>query len=168
MYFESFVEGNLSDFEADPSSVRYAFNAAVSVSHLADHFFAYGQRHGDLEMSTYGKLGDYIEHLCQETDEAFRDVRSIANAYKHLYTADKFAARSSVSSTGAIESIDFDQSCEGIVAIEEDYQQHGSGDHLESRPRVVLTRKDGSKVECLPLLQGVVEYWRKTIYKNDA
>ena len=56
MYFESFVEGNLSDFEADTSSVRYTFNAAVSVSHLADHFFAYGQRHGDLQMSRYRKL----------------------------------------------------------------------------------------------------------------
>jgi len=157
-YLESFVEGNLSDCEEDPSSVRRACNAAVSASHLADHFYAYNHRKGDSSISQYKKLGDFLEHLCQETGGAFRDIRSIANAYKHLYTTGSYAAHSSVSSAGTIESIVFDRSCEGISAIEDEYQV--SAEDSPGRAYVVVTRKDGTKIEFLPLLRKVVDYWR--------
>ena len=44
-FFESFVEGNYHDALENPGCVRRAFNAAVSASHLADHYFTYSDVH---------------------------------------------------------------------------------------------------------------------------
>src|SRR5688500_10405805 len=85
-FLESFVQGNLEDCQEAPGSVRRAFNAAVSASHLADHWYSYNQRHNPQLVMGFKGLGNYVEHLCQETSGAFRDLRSVANAYKHLYT----------------------------------------------------------------------------------
>jgi hypothetical protein len=161
-FLESFVEGNLIDCEEHPWCVRRAFNAAVAASHLADHYFNYNARHNPSQVSRFIKFGDYIEHLCRETNGAFRDIRSIANAYKHLYTGDKYSAHSSVSSGGAISSIIFDASFSDLKAIEDEYEPESN--MSEGRSFVLFTRKDGSKAEFLPLLQNVVQYWCDVLY----
>lgn len=155
-YFESFVEGNLRDCQEDPGSVRRAFNAAISASHLADHLHTFNQRHNPHVVTGFKEIGQFVEHLSQETSGAFRDVRSIANAYKHLYTdsSSKYGAHSTVDSSGAITSLE-NLGGSDIVKVEETY-----GDISTS---VVFTRRDGSTVEFLPVLEKVVEYWRATI-----
>ncbi len=50
-YFDEFVEGNARDYREDTGSVRRAFNAAVSASHMADHTHEYSARHvGELAL----------------------------------------------------------------------------------------------------------------------
>jgi hypothetical protein len=90
----------------------------------------------------------------EQTAGAFKDVRSIANAYKHLYTStdSRKAAHASVSSAGAIVSVELMDSDSEIASLFEDYDG--------ARAAVVFVRKDGSKAEFLPVLDKVLDYWR--------
>ena len=155
-FFESFVEGNLEDCQDDPGSVRRAFNAAISASHLADHWLMFNQRHSPRLVAAFKDIGAFVEHLSQATSGDFRDVRSVANAYKHLYTdsSSKHGAHSAIDSSGAITSVEHLGGSE-IAKVEEQY-----GD---KSPKVVFTRRDGSTLEFLPVLEKVVNYWRTTI-----
>jgi len=85
-FFESFVEGNLFDCRDDPGDIRRAFNAAVAASHFADQYFEYNKRYCSNLVSAYENIGPFIQCLESLTNGAFRDIRSISNAYKHLYT----------------------------------------------------------------------------------
>ena len=84
-FFTAFVIGNLDDCVEDPSCLRRAFNAAVSASHMADHYFAYNLRSNPSVVSQWPSTGSFVRHVIQETGGAFGDIRSISNAYKHLY-----------------------------------------------------------------------------------
>ena len=158
-FFESFVEGNCYDCRAEPGDVRRAFNAAVAASHFADHYYNFNKRHDPDKVSGFPSLGSFVEHLVAATDGAFRDIRSISNAYKHLYTDDngRTEAFASVNSSGAIESVEL-VGHDGLAGIEESLQEMGDGSGFEGK--VVFTRKDGSKCEFLPILDRVVNYLR--------
>ncbi len=162
-FLDTFVDGNHDDCHANPGCVRRAFNASLAASHLADQYFAFNQRHKPAIVSRFPKIGDYVEHLSNQTNGAFRDIRSIANAYKHLYTDTdpKKATHSCVSSSGSIESIQLCENDSDVHTISEDYT--GSPGKPEGRSFVAFTRKDGSKSEFLPILDTVVDYWRKNI-----
>jgi hypothetical protein len=156
-YFESFVEGNLEDCRNVPDCVRRACNAAVAASHLADHYYSYNQKHNPDLVSQFKEPGAFVEHVSSQTAGAFRDIRSIANAYKHLYTDTnpRKPARSSVSSCGAIELLAFDHSDSDLQVL--------------SQERVVFfTRKDGSRSEFLPVLERVVSHWRELLSESDS
>jgi len=165
-FFEAFVEGNALDCHNEPGDVRKAFNAAVSASHVADQYFKYCKRHRPDAVSVFQNLGEFVEHLCNETSGAFRDIRSIANAYKHLYTNPEGGdnAYSSVDSTGSINAVQFPDE-EEIATVEEDYETQGSNDR--GRMKVVFIRKDGTKSEFLPVLDRVVDHFRTMIYGNS-
>jgi len=156
-YFESFVEGNLEDCHDNPGCVRRAFNAAVAASHLADHYFAFNSRHKPQVVAAYPTIGAFVAYLESQTGGAFRDIRSIANAYKHLYTDTdpRRAAQSNVNSSGSLDSIDLASDPE-LIHISEEYGTDQSA--------VVFRRKDGSSSELLPILDKFVDYWRKSIY----
>jgi hypothetical protein len=146
-FFESFVEGNRQDCHNDKTCVRRAFNAAVAASHLADHYFKYGQAHFQASVSEFENFSRFVENLSLRTDGAFRDIRSISNAYKHLYTW----ASCSVSSCGAIELVEFkDSDCDL--------------DNVSQQEAVYFTRRNGSSSEFLPVLDKVVNYWRDLFY----
>lgn len=86
-FFEAFVRGNYEDCQQYPGCVRRAFNAAVSASHLADHYFTYWNKHDQSKVRGFKAIGEFVEDLSTNTDGCFRDIRSISNAYKHLYTS---------------------------------------------------------------------------------
>lgn len=155
-FFESFVLGNYEDCINNPGCVRCAFNAAVSASHLADHYYNYHKRSNPSLMVSFNTLGDFVGYISKSTNDCFKDIRSISNAYKHLYTSTdpKKEVYSSISSAGTIESIDFEEIDELITHISEDY----------TKSRVVYTRKDGKKIEFLSTLKEVVDFWGKIIY----
>jgi hypothetical protein len=159
-YFESFVQENAFDCHEHPDCVRRAFNAAVSASHLADHTFNYSKRHTSRDTSRFTSVGEYVAYLSEQTGGAFKDIRSIANAYKHLYsdTDPKKAVYSSVSSAGAIVSVELMETEEEMVSLAEDYES--------STTAVVFTRKDGSRAAFLPALDAVLEYWRRELYER--
>ncbi|WP_022955849.1 hypothetical protein [Perlucidibaca piscinae] len=160
-FLESFVEWNLADCCEQPGDIRRGFNAAVSASQLADHYFFFAKRHKPELVAPFQNLGQFVEHICQETSGAFKDIRSVSNVYKHLYTdKGELSQYSSVNSCGAIECLRLETD-EPIRALEEDYV---SGDEQEGRMRVIVRRKDGSNFELLPALEAVVAYFRELVY----
>lgn len=138
-YFEAFVQDNYFDYVENPGSVRRAFNAAVPASHLADHYFEYYKKKDPERVKDFQSLGKFVEFLCAETEGAFRDVRSIANAYKHLYTNvdPQKSVHSTVESTGAVVCISFEHDHPDLDEIEEDYEVG------EQASMVVYRRKAG-------------------------
>ena len=164
-FLESFVEGNYYDCVDAPGNVRRAFNAAVSAAHLADHYYNYHKRHSPSKLDQFRGLGDFVGYVSKDTGGAFKDIRSISNAYKHLYTSTdpKRESYISIASTGAIESVSLLNDEDDIDEIEEDFvaSQHEGGFHS----RVVFTRRDGQRIEFLPVLKVVVDYWYEFVYR---
>ncbi|MFD0949915.1 hypothetical protein ACFQ0F_05855 [Paraperlucidibaca wandonensis] len=162
-FFESFVEGNAYDCNESPGCVRRAFNASVSASHLADHYFEFNHRHNPALVSGFSDIGKYAAHLSKETAGAFKDIRSIANAYKHLYTDSSKgpSVHSTVNSSGSIESVLISDD-EALSGLDEEYF-HASSE-APARSAVVFRRKDGSQSEFLPALNVTIDYWRNVIY----
>jgi len=162
-FFEAFVCENYEDYKQHPGCLRRAFNAAVSASHLADHYFRYYKRNDASKLAGCHKWKDFRKNLSTRPGHCFRHVRDIANAYKHLYTSegpDK-GVHSSVSSTGAIESIRWGHENAELREIKQDLSEDlKDGD---SNEKVVFTTKHGMQLDFLPELEAVIEYWRKKV-----
>jgi hypothetical protein len=154
-YFHSFVTGNVLDYLDNPGCVRRAFNAAVSASHLADHCYEYNRRHNPDRFSGFESMRAYLVHLGDATGGAFTDIRSISNAYKHLYTVLRGRAVGSVSSAGAIECISLEEEAPdeepGITRVEMEFADAGA--------YVQFTRRDGTVQHFQPVIVAVEEYW---------
>lgn len=164
-FFEAFVRGNHEDCQQHPDCIRRAFNAAVSASHLADHYFEYYQKHDQSRVKSFkNNIGNFLEYLSNATGGRFRDIRSISNAYKHLYTLidPKKAAHSSISSTGAIESVSFVDEDAEVKMLEEEWTEDSKGGN--SKSKVVFTRKDGQRIEFFPTLDTVIQFWEKLLH----
>ncbi len=162
-FFESFVLGNFEDFSANPGCVRRAFNAAVSASHLADHFLSFNARHDPHLVNGFRTIGTLTEHISSRTGGAFRDIRSISNAYKHLYTDSdpRTATYSSVTSSGTVDVV-FDSDEADIEGVETHFFDGGDeGD----KGRVIYTRKDGTQGDLLSALSAVIAYWQEEFSK---
>ena len=163
-YFEAFVDPNRWDCHQMPGDIRRAFNAAVSTSHLADHYFTYHKRHNPEKVVSFDRVGQFVEHLVTQTNGSFRDIRSISNAYKHLYNSNGPSARfETINSCGSIERLQLHENNE-IDEMEEEYVE---GQDEESRLAVMFKRKDGTQSEFLSELDIVVDYLRDLIY-DDA
>jgi hypothetical protein len=156
-FLEYFVDANADDCHAMPGDIRRAFNAAVAASHFADHFFAYSKRHNPDAVAHYSSFDAFLDDLSTATGGAFRDIRSIANAYKHLYTrVGENSTYCAVSSAGSIESVEI---------ADDDYIQSIAGDCINDSPEsgsrlaVVFTRRDGTEAEFLPTLDKVTHHF---------
>lgn len=153
-FFTSFVIGNVEDYRAAPGSLRRALNAAISASHMADHWLEFNRRHSPSSVAGITNR-DFLKDLSHRTGGAFSDIRSIANAYKHLYTDNN--AHATVDSAGAIVAIQ-QEGDEEVVGLAEDKRDACS--------RVVFTRRDGAILEFLPVLEAVVKYWQEMLYDS--
>ncbi|WP_111498113.1 hypothetical protein [Marinobacter bohaiensis] len=162
-FLEAFVDQNRLDCHERPGDVRRGFNAAVSCSHLADHYLAYNKRHCPEKVVAFDTIGDLVNYLSEETEGAFRDIRSVSNAYKHLYTeVGPFSRHSTVNSCGAIEGGTF-SSEDQIIEIHEEYL---SEDKESVRSAVIIKRKDGSRFELLPALDKTVERFYDLVFAD--
>ncbi len=162
-FFEAFVLGNYDDFKKNPDCVRRAFNAAVAASHLADHYLSFYKHKSPERVKMYEKIGDYVEHISKSTKNYFRDIRSIANAYKHLYTGkeERYAKHSSISSAGTIESIQFVG--EELENISEEFAELNTSKNV-----VVYTRKSEEQLQFKTALNVVIDFWQKELFgAND-
>jgi hypothetical protein len=72
-YFEQIVDPTIKDFEANPTSVRHAFLAAVAVFHSID-YLEYATKSPSLRSKFRKKCAD------------FATVDRIAHAFKHVKT----------------------------------------------------------------------------------
>ena len=153
-YFDSFVKENYDDYWANKGSIRLAFNAAVSASHMADHYYYYNKKYDLLKVKSFNRLRDFINFLSVETNDCFRDIWSISNAYKHLYATNIYVT---ITSPGAIERISFLDPKSEIKDL--------SSNLIESQndEKIVYTRKDGTQIDFLPTLETVIKYWAKLI-----
>ena len=157
-YFDAFVRGNYEEFANDPGCVRRAFNAVVAASHQADHCFQYYKKFYPSKVNSFGTIGNYVEFLSISTNGSFRDVRSIANAYKHLYTGNnsKHAEESSISSAGTIESVRFSNS--GVVELAQQ-----TSDDTDS---VIYTTKAGERRCLKTALDVVFRFWENQFLRE--
>ena len=164
-FFEAFVEQNRWDCHENPGDIRRAFNAAVSASHLADHYFTFNKRHNPALVNQFKTIGAFIEHLSSKTNGGFRDIRSISNAYKHLYTdtGAQYETHSSVNSSGSIDAIKLLD--DHIDGMKEEFIEK-TGDETVGLS-VVFTRKDGSRVQFLPVLDSVVDYFTSIVFERE-
>jgi len=162
-FFEAFVQGNFEDYQLNIGSVRLAFNASISASHMADHYYWYCKKYNPTKVMSFINHNDFIEYISQNTNHCFRDIRSISNAYKHLYTSvdPRKAVHITISSAGAIESISFPDKKSDLNKIEEQLSSDTNIDNQNTK--VVFTRKDGQKIEFLPTLKTVIEFWGKLL-----
>lgn len=159
-FLTAFVEGNYDDCVANPDCLRRAFNAAVSTSHLADHYYEYHRRHTPTRLAHFGSLAKFNEHVATQVGQQFEDIRSISNAYKHLYESKKGRGGTktywSVSSAGSIECITFGAKGASLASVEQDYLDIGI---TPPRSRIIFRRRDGTQGEFLPSLKRVVDFW---------
>ena len=163
-FFDAFVVPNQWDYHEAPGDIRRAFNAAVSASHLADHYFTYYKKYDSEKVKSHENIGKFVEFLSIETGGAFRDIRSMSNAYKHLYnTSGPSAKYESINSCGSIEQLEL-QGSEEIEEIEEGFVE---AEDRESRLTVVFRRKDGTKGEFFPSLEKVIDYFQEKLYENS-
>ncbi len=75
-YIRDIVEPTIADFDANPTSVRHAFQACVAIFHCVDYMSA-GQSNA--------KLREKFRRECP----AFAQIDRIANAFKHGQTGHK-------------------------------------------------------------------------------
>lgn len=162
-FFDLFVLGNSEVCHENPGCLRRAFNASVAASHLADHYYTYNKCYKPTIVSNFKNIGEYVNYLTIETKGAFRDIRSIANVYKHLYTDidPKKTNYNTVSSPAVIESIEIYKDGLEINLISTEFSPNST-----IQEKISFTRIDGSKSAFLPLLDVVVDYWKTEIYKN--
>lgn len=158
LYYEAFTLGNYNEFKANPGDIRCAFNAAISASHLSDHYFTYYKKNEPKRVKAFEKIGDYVKYISSRTQGYFRDIRSIAIAYKHLYTGEdkRYADFSSISSAGTIESVYFVDK-----VIKEINEIPHTGKSNEST--VVYTKKSNEQVQFIVALECVMEFWEEEI-----
>ena len=126
-FLQAFVDGNLQDCRQEPGDLRRAFNAAVSAAHLADNYYNYYARHKPALVARFPKVGAFVEYLAEETDGAFRDIRSIANAYKHLYTNPGHLVHSTILSGGALASVFSSEDNAEIENLDDRYEEGPDG-----------------------------------------
>lgn len=155
-FFFVFVLGNFGEYIQNPEDIRRAFNAAVSASHMADHYFNYNKKFNPGKF-TFKNIGEFVEDITKKTNGCFRDIRSISNSYKHLYEDPSTAKYSTISSTGAIESVSFTIKNSEVKVIGVEWL--GDSKPNEVKSKVVFTRKDGKRVDFLPTLKTVINFW---------
>ncbi len=153
-YYDNFVVPNYEDFCNDEESIRKAFNAAVSMYHMADIYFKYCRKHHKGKVSDYNKMKDFHIFLSKKSTY-FNDIQSVANAYKHLYLQTK-KPYVTVESTGAIVSIEI----EGGIAIN-GLGQAPRGDRWNLC--VVYHRKDGKAIRIKDALDAIIKIWNDFI-----
>jgi hypothetical protein len=141
----SFVYGNFDDFRNSPDDIRRGFNAAIAASHMADHYFNYYKKNDPKSVSKFKDIGKYLEYVSKQTNGDFTDIRSVANAYKHLYTN----ANAVISSTGAIDTLEIKD--EDVSEVMTNYS------------KVIYTKRTGEQRELLPVLENVVNFWQKEV-----
>jgi len=148
-FFYDFVKGNQQDSIDNPGSLRCAFNAAVAASHMADHYFHYHDRRSSGQ--TYGSLPGLRDHIDNATNGAFSYIRSIADAYKHLYLT---RYSSDISSAGAVYSIAIPNKNGPVQDLV------GHEDDEDGNSVVWFKTKDDNLTEFQPTLKAVVDFWQ--------
>jgi hypothetical protein len=81
-FFQNIVLPNIKCWEQNITSLRHAFNAAVSLHHIADYFWVANHQ---CSSKVFGcqQLKDFRQRLGEE-NEALALLRDVADGFKHI------------------------------------------------------------------------------------
>jgi hypothetical protein len=148
-FFDTFVKGNQVAWDEKPYSVVRAFNLAIAVSHLADHYFRYFEKENHDFVHRHGKNDKGLNRfraVLIKREPYFKVIQDMANVYKHLYTR----ASCAIASGGAIEYLEYD----GEVI-------EPQGDN--GRYEIVIRHRDGKTTKFSEAIGRVMQMWGEII-----
>ena len=97
-FFREFVIPNYREFIADQFCPRRAYNAAVSIAHMADHIVIRGG----------GSIGQVKNkrNLFRKRNESFWQVQAMCNAFKHVHATGGGSRNSIVMTSTDMRAVD--------------------------------------------------------------
>ncbi|MET3524473.1 hypothetical protein [Mesorhizobium abyssinicae] len=141
-FLEGFAQEDYWEWEQSKGSLRAAFHAAISASHLADHYYRFHARMNPHKVASFPTFNHFLEHL-KTACPPFKVIRDMANAYKHLYTK----ASCDVASGGSVHRV----TASGEIFDTEWSDETGS--------RIVIRHRDGQLTDFGPAITQVNEMW---------
>jgi hypothetical protein len=141
-FYKHFVLPNFRDYVQRPDDIRLGFNAAVPAFQLADIMWSFYEREDPAVINAWPSPKAFLSHLTHR-EPYFRTVRSVANAYKHLYFEPKKASFYEITSPGDVFVVE----TKDIELLSESYDE---------RALVIVNRKDGTQVVLKTALEAVV------------
>lgn len=82
-FFETHVEPNLAAWSAQPTDIRLAMNAVVSLYHMTDHFWYAYESVDPVRVFGTKSTNQFRNNLAQQFSH-FAVVRDVAEAHKHM------------------------------------------------------------------------------------
>ena len=138
-YFDHVVAYNLQQYKSQPTSLPAAFNLASSLFSMHEWMWdTYGNALG-ADLSNARDFNSHVQIVCP----AFKHMRDLANASKHVCLSSPSTQATHITDTTAIES----RYGEGVYGV----SKYGRG--------VVVIDDGGTKVDFENTADAVVKYW---------
>ncbi|WP_275288634.1 hypothetical protein [Halomonas elongata] len=143
-FLDTHVVPNHEEWLVQPTDLRLAMNAVLSLYHMADHFWhAYGQTDPDRTFHT-ARAGEFRAEMARR-DSRFAVLRDVAEAHKHM-RLDRPVRTVTESSQTAVGSTGYGEAGYGTGPF-------GGG------PSIVVVLDDGSKQHLSNLAYEVRQLW---------
>lgn len=144
-YFDQVVAYNVQQYKSQPTSLPAAFNLAGSLFSMHEWMWhTYGSALGGSLRNAH----DYNSHI-QTACPAFKHMRDLANASKHVSLSSPSTQATHITDTSAVESV----IGEAIIGV----SKIGRG--------VVVIDDGGTKVDFENTADEVLEYWEEVLKK---
>ncbi|WP_152563279.1 hypothetical protein [Ruegeria halocynthiae] len=144
-YFDQVVAYNVQQYKAQPTSLPAAFNLASSLFSMHEWMWhTYGNALG----ANLGSARDFNSHV-QTACPAFKHMRDLANASKHVFLSSPSTQAAHITDTSAVES------------------RYGKGAYGRGKygRGVVVIDDGGTKVDFENTADEVYKYWEDLL--ND-
>jgi hypothetical protein len=150
-YFDEHVIPNLREWTSQPTADNRAMNLAISLNHLADHFWEEHQTDPSKPLSARS-LKEFREKLVDLTPE-FGLIRDVADAHKHfkLNRTDRNVTHATQTAVGA-------------MGWGEAAWNHGT---WGGTPEVIVTFDDGSKHHFSMAVAKVMSMWQTLLGRAE-
>lgn len=154
-FFYGFLYEEYQDWDRDSSqqcqSLRKAFSLSIMLGHMADHFYKYHEKRNTEFRSMFPSFESSFLPEAYNRCPNLKIIRSMSNAFKHLYTYNSQA----VSSGGSVEIItSHDKS--------EVFSENWEDERIPTLRVSIQTRKNG-KVWFDEAAKEVFEFWSDVV-----
>jgi len=144
-YFEQVVTYNLQQYKSQPASLPAAFNFASSLFSMHEWMW---HTYGNVLGANLRNASDFNKHV-QSTCPAFKYIRDLANASKHVSLSSPSTKATHITDTTAIES----KWGEAVYGV----SKYGRG--------VVVIDDGGTKVDFENTADEAYKYWEGMLGK---
>lgn len=142
-YFDQVVDFNVTAYKAQPTSLPAAYNLANALFSMHEWLW---HTYNKALKGTFHSARDFNAHT-QNVCPAFKHIRDLANAAKHVSLSKSSTQASHISDTTSIES----KWGEGVYGV----SKYGRG--------VVVINDGGTKIDFENTADEVHDYWRQII-----